>query len=55
MPGPAAPADDSVRDSNNSAHGAPITPLLKAELPKLNSELARKVRDVVARKGRPTS
>jgi len=29
-----------------------ITPLLKAALPKLNPEIAAKVRDVVARKGK---
>lgn len=49
--GPAVPADDSVRDSDNS-HSPVITPLLRADLSKLNPEIARKVRDVVDRKGK---
>jgi hypothetical protein len=48
--GPAIPADDGMRSFDNSAKGEPITPLLKAELPKLNPEIAAKVREVVARK-----
>lgn len=50
--GPAVPADDTMRSSDNSERGPPITPLLKGELPKLNPEIAAKVRDVVARKGK---
>jgi hypothetical protein len=50
MPGGTAPsADDSTRQSS-PAHSPPITPALKAELPKLNPEIAAKVRDVVKRK-----
>lgn len=50
MPGTAASADDSIRDSNNS-HAAPISPLLAAKLAEnINPEIARKVRAVVDRK-----
>jgi hypothetical protein len=51
MSGTAAPADDGKRASDNS-HSPPITPALKAEIPKLNSTIAKKVREVIDRKGR---
>jgi hypothetical protein len=48
MSGTAAPADDS--SSSSPASPPPITPALAAQLPKLNPEIAQKVRDVVNRK-----
>jgi len=50
MPGGTAPsADDSQRQSS-PAHSPPITPALSAKLADMNPEIARKVRDVVAKK-----
>jgi hypothetical protein len=42
--------DDGVRFANSSTPTPPITKALAAELPKLNPEIAQRVRDVVARK-----
>jgi hypothetical protein len=50
MPGTTGPADDGVRNANNSTPTPPITPLLNAKLADMNPEIAAKVREVVARK-----
>jgi hypothetical protein len=46
-----SPADDSKRTSNNSVTPAPITPLLKAQLPKLTPKIASGIRNILSRKG----
>jgi hypothetical protein len=52
MSGVIPSGDDGVRFANSDP-SPPITSVLKAELPKLNGEIAAKVRDVVRRKVNP--